>query len=354
MGGRAMSFSRPELLAAIPVLSALLYLLLVLHRRRLSRLADAYGEDAAGRLLPFDVKRFPRERLACLLIAGLAICLVAAGPGETPNQDLRSATPVDIAIMVDASLSMAATDVAPTRMQRARDVVAQLTEVAPKGRLSLVLIGDWPYTLVPPTDDPELLAYFGRSLTEALISNLASSVRTATGDQGASLQDAIAHARAALGPRPATDRKRVVLLITDGAVTGDRDGIRAAAEAASAEDVAIWVAGVGRSAGARLELGDGRAFDASGNLRTGGFDEPLLRSIARAGGGVYENVSNDRGARALISGLRGLGGVTGPDEVVPERIAFWLLILAIALLALEGGLDAGRLRLSGRAMKDPA
>lgn len=339
-----MSFSRPEYLLAIPVIMALLALALCAHTRRLRRLADAYGEAAAARLLPADLRRFPRERLACLLIAGCAICLAAAGPGETPNQDLRSATPLDVAIIVDASISMAASDVAPTRIQRARDVVVQLAKGAPTGRLSLIVLGDWPYILTPLTDDADALTYFARSLTGGLVANFASSIRTSTGDRAAPLQDAIATARAEFARSPAKGRKQIILLVSDGAVSGEPEAILAAAEAASKDGVAIWTASVGASAGARLELGEGRAFDSSGAIMTAGYDEPLLRSIAEAGGGVYENVSGDGGARALISGLRGVSGVSAPDDVVPERANFWLLALAIVLLVVESGLDAGRLK----------
>jgi hypothetical protein len=73
-----------------------------------------------------------------------------------------------------------------------------------------------------------------------------------------------------------------------------------------------------------------------------GFDEQLLRSVALAGGGVYEDVSDDRGLRALLSGLRQLSGVSDPGNVGPERATFWLSVLAIALFLWEGGLDAGK------------
>jgi hypothetical protein len=54
------------------------------------------------------------------------------------------------AIVVDVSVSMGAKDIEPTRIQRARDVIVRLSKEVPRARLSLVLLGDWPYTLVPP------------------------------------------------------------------------------------------------------------------------------------------------------------------------------------------------------------
>jgi Ca-activated chloride channel family protein len=246
--------------------------------------------------------------------------------------------PLDIAIVADLSLSMNASDIRPTRIERARDVVIQVSQQVPRGRLSLIVFGDWPYTLVPPTEDPGVVAYFAESLTGALVSKLASSIRTRSGDQGASLQEALVQARTALDSRPTAGARRVILLVSDGAVSGSAEDVRN--WAAAGKDAAVWTAGIGKTNGAKLE---GRSVvGARGDLPTAGFDARLLRSVAIAGGGVYEDVSDDRGLRALVSRLRQLSGASGPANVGPERTAFWLGVLAMALLLWEGGLDAGK------------
>ena len=333
MGGHPVTFSRPELLAVAPlvVFAFLLALLAQRHRRR--RLAEAFGGAAIERLLPVETRRFPTTRFACLAIAGLAICLAAAGLGGVTNRGPGAAVPLDIAIAVDLSLSMNASDIQPTRIQRARDVVIRLAKQLPKGRLSLIVFGDWPYTLVPPTEDPGVVAYFAESLTGRLVSNLASSIRTRSGDQGASLQAVLVQARAALDSRPTAGAKRVVLVVSDGAIPGGAED--AVTSAADGKGAVVWTAGIGTTRRAKLEV-------TRGNPVMAGFDEQLLRSVALAGGGVYEDVSDDRGLRALLSGLRQLSGVSDPGNVGPERATFWLSVLAIALLLWEGGLDAGK------------
>jgi len=328
-----VTFSHPGFLAVAPLVMVLALLALLVQRRRLRRLADAYGETAIARLLPTDVQRFPTARLACLLVAGLAICLAAAGPGVTTNGAAQVSAPLDIAIVVDVSISMGATDIEPTRIQRARDVIVRLSKDVPRARLSLVLFGDWPYTLVPPTDDPHVVEYFAQSLNAALISNLASSIRTARGDHGIALQAAIAHARAALDARPAPGATKLILVISDGAIPGNADEIVSAVPAAAGQGAVVWTAGIGTTKGATLP---------SGGDTVAGFGEPLLQAVATAGAGAYEDVSQDRGMRSLISGLRRLVGVSSPEDVMPERITFWLLLAAIFLLLWEGGLDFGK------------
>lgn len=341
-----MTFSHPGFLAVAPLVMVLAVLALFAQRRRLRRLADAYGFHALARLLPADVQRFPTARLACLLMLGVAICLAAAGPGVTTNESAQASAPLDVAVVVDVSISMGATDVEPTRIRRARDVIVRLSKEVPKARFSLVLFGDWPYTLVPPTDDPHVVEYFAESLNAALISNLASSIRTARGDQGVSLQAAIAHARAALDARPVQGATKLILVISDGAIPGNADEIVSAVPAAAGKGAVVWTAGIGTTRGATLP-GSSEAV--------AGFGEPLLQAVAKAGAGTYEDVSEDRGLSSLISGLRRLVGVSSPDDVIPERISFWLLLAAILLLLWEGALDLGkRLPLPVRSREDAA
>jgi len=255
----------------------------------------------------------------CLLIATLAICLAAAGPGEDTSPGSSAAAALDMAIVVDASVSMGTSDIEPTRIQRARDVVIRLSKEVPNSRLSLVVFGDWPYTLVPPTDDPGVVAYFAESLNGALVSGLAASIRTRSGDHSASLQAAVAHARAALDARPAVSAGKVILLISDGAIPDGRENIGSAVAAAVGKGAVVWTAGIGT------------------NSVGMGLDEKLLRTVAEAGSGVYENVSNERGLQALVSDLRRLSGISGPEDVVPERLAFCLVLLAMGALAWESG-----------------
>ncbi len=348
-----MTFANPEFLAVAPLVMLLLLLALLAQRRRLRLLASAYGDAAIERLMPADANRFPTARLVCLVLAGLAICVAASGPGVTTNRGSSAPASLDIAIVVDVSLSMSATDIAPTRIERAREVVIRLSKEVPKARLSLVLLGDWPYTLAGPTDDPNVVAYFAQSLTGALISGLSSSIRTSRGDQSASLQAGIAHAREALDSRPLAGAERVILVISDGAIPGSEKEVVSSVAAVAGKGVVVWTAGIGTTGGGKAPAVND-LVDMAGQPVGMGFDEQLLRAVARAGGGIYEDVSNDRGLRALVSGLRRVGGVSSPEDVGPERVTFWLGLLSVLILLWEGAADVGKYLVLGRAKKDLA
>ena len=141
-------------LAAIPVLVAL-YLLRVRRRERVVSSVLLWTRSAPSWTAFRPSRRIERSLLLLLQIvaaAGLALALAqpsllgwAAGGG-------------DVVLVLDASMSMRARDVAPTRFERARaearDVLARL---APGQHAALVLAASHPVVLVPPTDDRGLL-----------------------------------------------------------------------------------------------------------------------------------------------------------------------------------------------------
>lgn len=328
-----MTFLHPELLLLGPVVVLLLSLALTFQWRRLARLGRSCPDHAVRRLISRRLQGFPTTRMLCLVVVGLALGAAAAGPRPAEPEPTEPAPPLDIAVAVDVSSSMSAVDVGTSRIERARDVVDRLAEDLSSARIVLILFADWPYTLVPPTDDPAVVRYFARSLSADLVLDR---------DQGTSFSTAFTHARAALDARPRPGARRVILVLSDGGAHEDMADILAAAASASGDDVPIWTAGLGTSIGAPLATGAGPVLDNVGRQVVAPLDENLLREIARAGGGDYQNVSEDRGLRALMAGLGEPDDDSGRGDGSPLDASFLLTLLAVPLLLWEAGLDAGR------------
>ncbi|MDH3206808.1 MAG: VWA domain-containing protein [Gemmatimonadota bacterium] len=333
-----MTLLRPELLLLGPAGALLLTFALTFQWRRLARLDRAYGHEAARRLVSRRLKGFPTTRMLCLVLASLALGTAAAGPHRIAPEPPEPAPPLDIALAIDVSASMSATDIEPSRIERARDVVERIAEELPAARIVLVLFADWPYTLVPPTDDPAVVRYFAQSLSADLVLDR---------DQGTSFSTAFSEARSALDARPRPGARRAILVLSDGGAHEDMASILAAAESASAEGVPLWTAGLGTTAGVPLTTELGPVLDRAGRTVVATLDEDLLREVAEAGGGDYQNVSDERGLRALLTGLGELDDEPGDGGGAPLDASFLLTLLAVPLLLWEGGLDAGRLQRSG-------
>lgn len=327
-----MTFTRPELLVLAPLLLPLLVLALVAQWRRHRRLGDAFGGPlAAGRLTSRDLYRFPTRRLLCLGGSGLAISLAAAGPHLGSGISFDSSKPIDLVIAVDISASMAAGDVEPSRIERAKEVVYRLSEAMTDERVGLVVFADWPYTLVPLTDDHAVLGFF----TESLNANLIGAR-----DQGTSLSAVIGHAREDLDARRRPGAERVILLLTDGEAHEEDAAVLDSVTAGVADGVQIWTAGVGTQSGSQLERPGSEGAPMSnddGVPVVTRMNELLLRRIAELGDGTYQDVSEDAGLRALVTRLRRIRD----GEERPLDPSFWLTLLAIPLLLLDGVMDTG-------------
>jgi Ca-activated chloride channel family protein len=327
-----MSFERPELLVLAPLCAIVLAIALGAHWRRLRHLEQGLSSPALRRLLPAGLGRFPSARLLCLVGGGVALGLAAAGPVWTfPEGDEQP--PLDVAIAVDLSLSMSATDAAPSRIARAREIIAQLSEDLPSVRFSLVVFAGWPYTLLPPTDDPALVRYFAQSLDVGLVPPF---------NNGTALAEALETSRYALEARPSDEARQVVLLISDG---GGEVNAAALENAAWLQEdgFEVWVAGLGSDAGTPLFV-EGAPLLSEGAPVVASLNEPLLRDIAAAGGGRYVDVTREDGFETLLADLRDASGDTEGPPLPPLDAAFLLVLLAVPLFLWEAAADLGRSR----------
>lgn len=329
-----MTFSRPEFVALVPIVLLLVILAVAAQSRRRRKLADAFGgSEAARRLTSKDLYRFPRRRLLCLTVAGFALSLGAAGPQVDLGTSLNPLQPVDLLIAVDLSLSMTGTDVAPSRLERAKQVIQEITESMPDERIGLSVFADWPYSVLPMTDDPTLVRFFAEPLTPELVLER---------DQGTSLSSLITHAREMLETRRRPEAQQVILLITDGEGHENEAVIMETVAAAAAQGVRIWTAGIGTRAGSELtSLGEDPVpvVGEDGQAIVARLNDGLLRRIANAGGGRFQNVSGRVGLRSLLSSFRRIDMESAPGGEA-AGLAFWLVLLSIPLLLVDGWLDA--------------
>ena len=205
-----MSFASPVLLVllvAVPVAAAGAVLLERARRRRATRWAPPS-------LLPNMASTPPslrRHLPTALLLAGLALLLVGfARPKATFHVRSQEAT---LVVVLDVSGSMAATDVAPTRIAAAKAIVARFLDKAPHGyRASLLTFSDHVAVAAPPTHDfATIRAALGRAHTAA---------------QGTALADAVARAvRVATSVHGTTTPTRPpagIVVISDGGQTAGR------------------------------------------------------------------------------------------------------------------------------------
>ena len=229
-----MSFVHPVVLvalAAIPVLIAWY----VGHQRRRGRAATAFVTPAlAASVAP----RRPRWRrhvpMLAFLVALVVLIVAAARPQRTLAQTVDTAS---IMLANDTSGSMAATDVAPSRLLAAQRADNRfLASVPDSVRVGLIEFNTKVALLQSPTTDHALL--------HAALAELHVTGGTAIGDALRTALRTLATIPREGGKRPPA----AIVLLSDGASDVGSDPITAAQQAATAH-VPVYTVELGTPAG---------------------------------------------------------------------------------------------------------
>ena len=334
-----MTWGWPEALSAlwlVPICALLLAGALRRRRADLARLGPLFAGRASAGAARVHAGR------AVLWCGGLCLALVAlAQPRWGWRWVELKRKGLDLVVVLDVSASMDATDVAPSRMERARREVLDLTELLGGDRVGLVVFAGGAYPRMPLTLDYAVLRQVVRdSGSQTLVA------------QGSDLGAALRAGAQLLGPPGEADR--ALLVLTDGE---DHAGAarEAAAEVAEA-GVRIFTVGVGTADGAPIPLpGGGFKKDRAGRMVLSRLDEPLLKDLARAGQGAYvRSGGGNQDLVALYEGelkgrLQAAEDGLRRDKVWDERYQ-WPLAAAFVLFLAGGLLRPGPLRLPGAAL----
>lgn len=227
-------------------------------------------------LLPYLVSESSagkhRNLMPWLLLAWLLACVALAGPSlrkiPQPVQQRQDA----LVVVLDLSYSMKAADLAPSRLDRARQKILDLLKRREEGQTALVAFAGDAHVVTPLTDDTGTIANLLPALNPDMMplpgSDAASAVNLAL---------ELLHSGGAAGGR--------ILLITDGVARDQHEEIARALDAAGVE---MEVMGVGTASGAPLPLPDGGFLkDAQGAIVVPGLDAANLSALAQRSRGRY-------------------------------------------------------------------
>lgn len=272
-----MTFSYPFMLVAAGILTvAGVAMYVLLHRRRLRALAGT----ALAVAMP---KR--RHLPYVFFLLALPVLLVGAARPEAEVTVPRAAGTV--MLVVDASNSMTATDLEPSRLGAAQQAATDFVEAQPDSvDVGVVVFGQQALNTQVPTDNhDEAVAAINRlkpgggtSLGQAILAALSAIV-----GRPVALPEADA-APADLGYW----RSATIVLLSDGENTGGPDA-EAAALLASDAGVRIETVGIGTERGTTIEV-DG--FELATALNA-----DVLTMIADATGGSYHPAGDPESLR---------------------------------------------------------
>jgi Ca-activated chloride channel homolog len=319
-------FDLPWLLAVALVLPLLVWFLRRLRRQgrvnRLSRFADATALD---RLLVFRGSS-PGARTARLVAVALCSGIALAGPRWGLARGPTSARGIDMAVALDASLSMTAPDDRPSRMERMKQEVRRLRAMSRADRVALMAFAGRSYILTPLTTDDGAIELFLDNLDPSVVGQAGSSIAR-TIRQGSELL---------LASDGSADRALVIM--TDGEVFEPTEDVIAAAREAGSQGISIVAVGFGTEKGSTIPIRDGAVVrekrDEDGKIVITRYHPELLKAIAEASGGTFVPADASDKATRVRSALKSLRtarrAVDSREDHVPRFL--WALVPALLLM----------------------
>lgn len=323
-----MSFGEPLallLLILLPVVAILMGRGDRLVRQRLEQIV-------AGRLLPSLTdsidQRLRLWRRVLFLIALACFIFALAKPQWGEVQETQNFQGRDILLAIDTSKSMLSTDVAPSRLARAKLAAEDLIESMPGDRFGVLAFAGEAQVEAPLTIDYDTVI---ATLNELNTNTVARG--------GTDIAAAIRAGELILGRNG--ENYKALVLITDGEEL-DEDGI-AEAEHAAKNGIRIFTVGVGSPDESTIPLPNGQLLrDSSGKIVRTKLDEARLKGIAQATGGFYLRLQPDTVLHLVRDGINRLGGsmlgqrtFRTPIERYRWPLAFGLLLLVVSSILSE-------------------
>lgn len=298
-----MTFTTPAALALLIVVPLLATLLIWRIRLRQQLWATLAIPSRHAFLFPGVRTRRRFIKLGIWLAALTLLIIAIARPTWGSDLNIIETQGASIVFLLDVSNSMAAQDLIPNRLERAKLTIRDLFTELQGNEVGLVLFAGTAVVQLPLTTD-----------TLSAVNFLNSVSTNAITQQGTDLESAVDMGRKLFDENSPSARMMVIL--TDGENhEGDTDR---AVQAAIEDNIIIHAVGYGDPDGAPIP-----EFDASGNLidyKTDAennvilsrLDEATLEQIASSTGGIYQ--------RATASGVEAVNLVNRIREADLSRL----------------------------------
>lgn len=248
---------------------------------------------------------------ASLIIAGLA------GPAiETRLANVLS-TESALVVVLDQSLSMAATDLAPDRQSIAKRKIEDLLELRPRDAIGLVVYSGSAHTAVPITRDMETLRHFLPELSPFIMPGYGSEVVEAVTLAKSQLEENYSGSGA-------------ILLITDQIQATDVGQL----SDEWPENISLHILALGTEQGAPIKLPDSTFLkDGNGQLIIAQTPIAPLQQLANHTSGRLQIAKpDDSDLKTLFSKIENSEIEKQDRQTQRQDIGYLLLLLAVPLL----------------------
>lgn len=263
-------------LLIIPVILVLFLLLQIWKKNTQKKFAD---KAMINRLSPnkSPFKSILKIVVLCLAFACLSIALVNPKNGTKLETVKREG--VDIVFALDVSKSMLAEDIAPNRLDKAKQLVTQIINNLASDRVGIIAYAGKAFPQLPITTDYASAKMFLNNMNTDMLSS-----------QGTAINEAIQLSKTYFDNEEQTNK--ILIIISDGEDHSEES--ITIAEEASEEGIRIFTIGVGDLKGGPIPLKHNGVVasykkDSQGETVITKLNEDTLKGIAEEANGAYIN-----------------------------------------------------------------
>lgn len=185
---------------------------------------------------------------------------------------------VDVVFALDVSKSMLAEDIAPNRLEKAKQIISKIIDKLGSDRVGIIIYAGSAYPLLPITTDHAAANMFLQNAGPDMVSS-----------QGTAINEALTLAKTYYNNDEQTNR--FLIIISDG--EDHQDETRQVAQSMSKEGIKIYTIGVG------TELGGPIPMKANGSLIGYKKDNKGETVITKRNAKILEDVANSASGRYI-------------------------------------------------------
>ncbi|OSY88797.1 BatB protein [Tenacibaculum holothuriorum] len=262
------------LLAIIPFLIVVFLLVLWWKKRTQKKFANA---DLLKKLAP-NSSVFKSVLKLTFLIIGLFFLIIAlVNPKMGTKLKTVKREGVDVVFALDVSKSMLAEDIAPNRLEKAKQIISKIIDKLGSDRVGIIIYAGNAYPLLPITTDHAAAKMFLQNATPDMVSS-----------QGTAINEALDLTKTYYNNDEQTNK--FLIIISDG--EDHQEETKQIAQNIANEGVKVYTIGVGTEKGGPIpiKLNDaliGYKKDRKGETVITQRKPSVLQSIAEIGNGTY-------------------------------------------------------------------
>ena len=263
-------------LAIIPVVFVLFLLVFWWKKRTQKKFADS---GLIQKLSPeqSNFKSFLKIIVVCVGLAFLIVSLTNPKMGTKLETVKRQG--VDIVFALDVSKSMLAEDIAPSRLDKSKQIITRIIEKLGSDRIGIIIYAGNSYPLLPITTDHAAAKMFLQNADPDMVSS-----------QGTAINDAIGRGMTYFDNDEQTNR--FLFIVSDG--EDHEESASSLAKDAVAQGIKIYTIGVGTEKGGPIPIKENGTVisykkDNQGEVVITKMNPSMLQTIADEGNGRYIN-----------------------------------------------------------------